>query len=144
MTVPVVATIIVSGVGFASVGSYTGQVEAKETPSTQVELGQNLFIAKGCIVCHHYKGMEEVRRNFSEFRVGPDLPSLMTMSAEPATIHTWLKDPTAIKPDTKMPNLELKKTEIEALTAFLLNSKPADGSAETTSVDRENLRPSSQ
>lgn len=142
--VPVVTTLIVSGAGFASSANYTETVAPEGTSAVEVELGRDLFIAKGCIVCHDHRDLSEVRRGFADFRVGPDLPSLMTMSAEPALLHTWLKDPTAIKPDAQMPNLELKKTEIEALTAFLLSSKFSDDSAETTSADTPSSSVSSQ
>jgi hypothetical protein len=52
-----------------------------------------------------------------DFSVGPDLPTLVN---DPKVLRVWLKDPTAIKPDAQMPNLALKKTEIEALITFLL------------------------
>jgi mono/diheme cytochrome c family protein len=98
--------------------------QAASTTSASVEMGQALFVAKGCIVCHRHEAVREVRKrfgNFEDFSVGPDLPSLVN---DPKILHTWLKDPAAVKPNTQMPNLELKKTEIEALVAFLLNRKP--------------------
>jgi hypothetical protein len=100
------------------------RLEAVPLPAaapTSVELGQALYVAKGCIVCHNHSALREVRQSFSEFSVGPELPSVATLAAEPEFLHTWLKDPAALKPDTQMPNLELKKAEIEALVAFLKN-----------------------
>lgn len=92
--------------------------------TNSVELGQTLFVAKGCIVCHQHAAVREVRQRFGsefvEFWVGPDLPTLAT---DPKLLHDWLKDPSAMKPNTDMPNLELKEAEIEALVAFLLAPK---------------------
>jgi cytochrome c2 len=92
--------------------------------AASTDLGQALFVAKGCIVCHQYAAVRDVRQRFGnefvEFRVGPDLPTLAT---DPKLLHDWLKDPSAMKPNTDMPNLELKEAEIEALVAFLLTPK---------------------
>jgi cytochrome c2 len=92
--------------------------------TASVELGQSLFVAKGCIVCHRHAAISEVRQRFGgefvEFWAGPDLPTLAT---DPKLLHDWLKDPSAMKPNTDMPNPELKEAEIEALVAFLLAPK---------------------
>jgi cytochrome c2 len=98
--------------------------QSVSSTSASAETGQALFVAKGCIVCHRHEAVREVRKRLGEFAgfsVGPDLPSLVN---DPKVLHTWLKDPAAVKPTTQMPNLELKKTEIEALVAFLLHQKP--------------------
>jgi hypothetical protein len=54
--------------------------------------------------------------------IGNGAPDLSTYSAHPEVLFIRLKDPVAAKSDAKMPNLELKETEIEALIAFI-NSK---------------------
>lgn len=99
----------------------TPKLPDQPTVTASAELGQRLFVAKGCIVCHRHAAVADIRqrfgREFVDFWVGPDLPTLVT---DPKLLHTWLKDPSALKPNTDMPNLELKKTEIEALVAFLL------------------------
>jgi hypothetical protein len=46
-------------------------------------------------------------------------PNLTDYSAHPEVLYIRLKDPSAAKSDAKMPNLELKKAEIEALIAFI-------------------------
>ncbi len=91
-------------------------------PSTQsaqanpAEIGKALFLAKGCIICHQHAAMSEARKDFAEFSVGPNLTNI---SAEPAFLKRWLKDPSAVKPDTQMPTLGLSDDEIDALVAFL-------------------------
>lgn len=76
--------------------------------------GRALFVAKGCSSCH-------LHSEISDTVPGPYIgPNLTTYTNTPEYLHTWLKDPQALKPQTQMPNLGLKKVEIEALIAFLI------------------------
>lgn len=77
------------------------------------ELGETLFVAKGCVTCHEHGRVETTAQSLD---FGPDLTYY---SAGPEFLHTWLKDPAALRPGTQMPNLELKAYEIDALVAFL-------------------------
>ncbi len=90
-----------------------------ESSASQVELGRQLFIAKGCITCHYHDRAAD-RSEYWTIEMGA--PDLSNFSASPEVLSIRLKDPVAAKSDTKMPNLGLKKTEIEALIAFI-NSK---------------------
>jgi CxxC motif-containing protein (DUF1111 family) len=99
-------------------------VEAQSLSSTnsslsQVELGRQLFLAKGCITCHT-NSRAVSSSDYWTIQIGA--PDLSKFSANPEVIAMRLKDPTSVKSDTRMPNLELHKDEIEALVAFL-NSK---------------------
>ena len=112
------------GVGTLVAGMTASRVEAqsKEFPNSslsQVELGRQLFIAKGCITCH-YNTRAADRSEYWTIEMGA--PDLSTFSASPEVLSIRLQDPAAAKSDTKMPNLDLKKTEIDALIAFI-NSK---------------------
>ena len=79
------------------------------------ELGKALFQAKGCVVCHYHA----VGRN-GYTGIQTDIGPNLTGTKLPADyLRVWLKDPSAVKPETQMPNLNLKETEIEALAAFL-------------------------
>ncbi len=109
-------------------GMITPNVEAQgkksselsiESSTSQVELGRQLFIAKGCITCHYHDRAAD-RSEYWTIEMGA--PDLSNFSASPEVLSIRLKDPVAAKSDTKMPNLGLKKTEIEALIAFI-NSK---------------------
>ena len=75
--------------------------------------GRALFLAKGCATCHHHAAFAG-----SGFQ-GSDIPDLTTFRWSADYLRTWLKDPAALKPATSMPNLGLKRDEIEALIAFL-------------------------
>jgi cytochrome c2 len=77
------------------------------------ELGEKLFIAKGCATCHQHPAISSAEA----FSV--NIKSLSGYKAIPEYLRVWLKDPAAIKPEAEMPNLELKESEIEALIAFL-------------------------
>ncbi|HSL29004.1 MAG TPA: cytochrome c [Anaerolineales bacterium] len=92
---------------------------AAESSISQVEMGQQLFVAKGCITCHVNNRVE---RASSYWTIDMGAPNLSNYSSAPEILFIRLKDPAAAKSDTKMPNLGLKETEIEALIAFI-NSK---------------------
>ena len=89
-----------------------------ESSAAQVELGRQLFIAKGCISCH----LNSKAASGSEYWTIPEGTNLSNFSASPEVLFVRLKDPSAAKSDTQMPNLDLTKVEIEALVAFI-NSK---------------------
>jgi cytochrome c2 len=100
------------------------QSEIASKPSTenspeQAELGRQLFLAKGCITCH-YNNRAASRSEYWTIEMGA--PDLSNYSSAPEILSIRLKDPAAARSDTKMPNLGLKETEIEALIAFI-NSK---------------------
>ena len=98
-----------------------GQPVSATAPLAPAELGEKLFVAKGCVTCHQH-GQVETEADSLAF--GPDLTHY---NASPEFLHTWLKDPAAVRPATMMPNLELKAYEIDALIAFLnTGSAPAD------------------
>jgi cytochrome c2 len=99
------------------------------TVMAAAELGQELFVAKGCLTCHRHQAVPEVPNIMVD--VGPNLTHYPTTAEY---LRVWLKDPAAIKPTTQMPNLGLNQTEIEALTAFLLNDKPASAAASPAPV----------
>ena len=87
-----------------------------EASLSQVEYGRQLFIAKGCITCH----VNTRAASPSEYwTIEMGATNLSNFSASPEILFIRLKDPSAAKSDTQMPNLELKKEEIEALVAFI-------------------------
>jgi mono/diheme cytochrome c family protein len=83
-----------------------------------VELGEQLFVVKGCITCHSNSKVSN-SMGYMKVNVGPDLTKF---SASPEALRLRLKDPASVKSDTQMPNLNLSENEIEALIAFI-NSK---------------------
>ena len=125
-------TVVTLSIGIASfmMGSTVPKVEAQtqnetlskvaaERAISQVEIGRQLFIAKGCITCH-YNDRAANRSDYWTIDIGA--PDLSKYSSAPEILFIRLKDPAAAKSDTQMPQLNLKKEEIEALVAFI-NSK---------------------
>lgn len=108
-------------VGLVSLGWYAqrpstlaAQVDEVEA-ETAVGQGEALFVAKGCTQCHQNDRVTLEHNHFAA--VGPNLTQYKA-SAE--FLQLWLADPPAVKPETLMPDLDLSKPDIEALTAFLL------------------------
>lgn len=81
--------------------------------------GKELFVAKGCIVCHANNRVMTLREGMMDFS---DVPNLTTVKLDRDYLRRWLHNPAAVKPATEMPNLNLSEAEIEALAAFLLDS----------------------
>lgn len=78
------------------------QVEATPAPEIYTAL---------CVACHS--------RNGSGGQVGPALDGVDQRYTE-AELRAWLEDPTAVKPGTAMPNLNLSPSDVDALVAYLL------------------------
>ena len=115
--------LLCAGLAFASYSSANAQAKQalpeNSTKAAEAEystvVGQQLFLAKGCVVCHTndraIKGSASYGTNMG--------PNLTQYQNDPNVIHTKLKDPKATNPSAKMPQLYLKIDEIEALVAFL-------------------------
>jgi cytochrome c2 len=104
--------------GFLSANDTSPRVQAF-SPShnlSQVEVGKQLFVAKGCTTCHVHADITRATDSFY-VDVGPNLTTYT--KASPEFLQMWLKDPASIKPETVMPDLKLSKAEIDALVAFL-------------------------
>lgn len=121
------AVCLLVGIGLFVMAPAVPEVEAQVKPSpemssgqsiSQVELGRQLFVAKGCITCHANSKVA----NASDYWVIGDAPDLTRFSASPEALRMRLKNPASVKSDTWMPNLNLSDPEIEALIAFI-NSK---------------------
>ena len=107
------------GIGTFIMGATISKAEAQgksvsESSASQVELGRQLFIAKGCLTCHYH---DRVADRSEYWSLG--ITDLTKFTGNPEVLFMRLKDPASVKSDTKMPNLGLKETEIEALIAFI-------------------------
>jgi cbb3-type cytochrome oxidase cytochrome c subunit len=122
------AVCLVVGVASFMAGTAVPAVEAQSKSSdesivpssiSQVEYGRQLFIAKGCITCHYNSRAASASEYWT---IDMGAPNLSKFSANPEVIAMRLKDPSSVKSDTQMPNLDLTAVEIDALVAFI-NSK---------------------
>ena len=121
--------VLVSGVGFVSAANRGNEaavpanrgnenVAPQNVPVlTQEQLGQRLFIAKGCVVCHTHEAVIDVNREIDFYF--EDAPNLTDFTADPDYLAKWLDNPAAIKPKTYMPRLGLSEEEIGALVVFI-------------------------
>jgi cytochrome c oxidase subunit II len=86
--------------------------------------GKTVFSRSACVGCHTIRGV-------STGTLGPDLThfgsrGLFGAGLWPTTVEhvvAWLKDPPALKPGSKMPNLHLTDAEAQALAVYLTSLK---------------------
>jgi cytochrome c oxidase subunit 2 len=78
-----------------------------------IERGRVLFVNKGCAACHHNNRVDYAGYVFDQ------QVNLSNYRGEPAFLRQWLANPTALRPTTTMPNLQLSPTEIDDLIVFL-------------------------
>ena len=129
LAIVLTALCLTVGVGLFVAGSAVPAVEAEsESPSksvsaesiSQAELGEQLFVAKGCITCHTNA---KVSNSSDYWTINAEgATNLTNFSASPEILRIRLRNPKDAKSDTQMPNLNLSDAEIEALIAFI-NSK---------------------
>jgi cytochrome c oxidase subunit 2 len=102
----------------------TAQQTAPAEPAADAAAGKDVFTRNACVGCHTIRGV-------SAGVLGPDLThfgSRTTLAAGmfPNTVDNvtaWLRDPPAIKPGTKMPNLGLSEADARALATYLVSLK---------------------
>jgi cytochrome c2 len=89
-----------------------GDRRAVPVSASEVADGKALFVAKGCATCHQHAAVP----GSGQMMVGP---ALSTYRPDPAFLRPWLRDPSAVRPGTRMPQLALSEREIDVLIAFL-------------------------
>jgi cytochrome c1 len=86
--------------------------------------GQRLLIDKGCGGCHTVAGVPGASGvagpNLTNIGLRPTLAGA-SIPNSPQTMTAWLMDPSALKPDARMPNTGLTQQEAQDLTAFLFS-----------------------
>jgi cytochrome c oxidase subunit 2 len=89
--------------------------------SASVSEGQRIFEGLSCVNCHTVAGTT------AKGRYGPDLTHLISRDTiasgaapnTPENLRRWLRDPSVIKPGSKMPAMGLSDPELDALTTYL-------------------------
>ncbi len=86
--------------------------------------GQALVESVGCMACHVFaKGDQSRRSEASKERdYAPNLSNIGD-KANPEWIYSWVKNPKAMWPQTKMPDLRLTDAEASDVTAYLVTLK---------------------
>jgi len=109
--------------------------------------GKELFLSLGCRGCHNVTYDEkdpafiDHKNRASHFDHGPMLGDTGSKT-NPDWIYTWLKDPKAYAPGTRMPNLRLTDDEARDLATFIGGNKanrefPTPASAVLNPDDKE-------
>jgi cytochrome c oxidase subunit 2 len=86
--------------------------------------GKALYAARACVGCHTIKGVSAgvLGPDLTHFGSRTTLAAGMFPNGHPV-LAAWLKDPQALKPGAKMPNLGLTDAQASALAAYLLSLK---------------------
>ena len=98
----------------------TMQSDAATSP--EVSQGRKVFQTTACINCHAVAG------TVADGRFGPDLTHLMSRETlasgvahnTPENLRKWIQNPSAIKPGSLMPAMNLTDKELDEVTAYLL------------------------
>jgi cytochrome c oxidase subunit 2 len=101
------------------------QALASEPSDALAQQGQLVFSAGACIGCHTINGTA------ANGKTGPNLTHVGSRTSiaggmfnnTEGNMRRWLGNPPAAKPGSIMPNLNLTRTEIDALTAYLQSLK---------------------
>ena len=100
------------------------QAEAQRpVEGTLAAEGEQVYLNAGCTQCHVIDGVWDVQGD----RIAPNLTHVASRHVlggasfgnNPEDLSKWLANPSAIKPGTFMPNLELNEDEIVALIEYL-------------------------
>ena len=104
--------------------SEPARLESQAMAGGDAAKGKELFDSVGCRGCHVYEKGSEARRSEAskERDYAPNLWNIAD-KAKPEWIYSWVKNPKAMWPETKMPDLRLSDSEAANLTAFLLTMK---------------------
>jgi cytochrome c2 len=106
--------MFVVGLVFLPANQVETAVAQPSAIESSAEMGAILFQTKGCVTCHQHA---DVSYEGMQVNIGPNLTR---PKVTPEFLRMWLSDPAQVRPETKMPNLELADEEIEALIAFLV------------------------
>jgi cytochrome c oxidase subunit 2 len=100
----------------------SGESAPSRPPTTAIEqAGEHVFMTSACASCHRIAGTQ------AQGEIGPDLThvaSRATLAADtipntPSELAAWIRNPQAIKPGDRMPDLGLPENEISELVAYL-------------------------
>jgi cytochrome c oxidase subunit 2 len=104
----------------------TGQ-QAKVTQPTDGPTlnGSQLFFSMACVTCHTISGTKATGK------IGPDLTHFASRATfaggafdnTPENVASWITNPDAMKPETKMPNLGLLPDQAKQIAQFLESLK---------------------
>lgn len=99
----------------------SGRMPARPPADSVTRYGQSVFMTRGCAVCHTIAGTDAratIGPNLTHFKSRQSIAAT-TLSNTDANVMSWIVDPSAIKPGTRMPSVPLTQNELLALVAYL-------------------------
>jgi cytochrome c oxidase subunit 2 len=98
---------------------------ARAPASSLAQRGLQVFMSRPCMTCHAIAGTD------AGSRMGPDLTHFASrtslaagrLSMRPEHVRGWVQNPQRYKPGSNMPQVSLSESELQAVTAFLLELK---------------------
>jgi cytochrome c oxidase subunit 2 len=89
--------------------------------SADARVGQQQFFNEKCSSCHMIRGTS------AQGQIGPDLTHLATRASlagaeipnTPSELSAWIRDPQAIKPGARMPDLGLSTRQVSEIVSYL-------------------------
>jgi cytochrome c oxidase subunit 2 len=116
-----------------SQADFDAWVRAQQAPAVAGGPGVQLFQTRGCVGCHQIVGVNaQQAQAYSDSRlIGPNLTHVGARTTiaggmfpnDRDHMARWLKDPPAMKPGSRMPNLGLNDADAAALADYLLSLK---------------------
>ena len=105
-------------------GWLNGQKQGPVAPTSSTQAGAQDFANGACIGCHTIQTVStgKVGPNLTHFGTRTTLAGA-TLDNTPDNVAKWIRDPQAVKPSAKMPNLHLSEQEITDLVAYLESLK---------------------
>jgi mono/diheme cytochrome c family protein len=111
-----------------------GPEDRQELAHGSREQGERLFSTKGCSNCHAVGKAERPpmaelpvtmtrEARLRGIRLAPDL-GFTHQRATTRSVRAWLLEPSAIKPDSAMPDIALTDSEVEALVTYIQSLSP--------------------
>ncbi|HUJ81058.1 MAG TPA: cytochrome c oxidase subunit II [Candidatus Acidoferrales bacterium] len=103
---------------------FAAWVREQQQPAVQdtsVETGRRVFERNACMNCHAVGGTP------ANGRFGPDLTHLMTRATiasgaaknTPENLRLWVQNPSAIKPGSLMPAMQLNDADLDAVVSYM-------------------------
>ena len=103
---------------------FAAWVRSQQQPAAQdasVATGRRVFESNACMNCHAVAGTP------ANGRFGPDLTHLMTRTTiasgaatnTPENLRLWVQNPTAIKPGSLMPAMQLSNADLDAVVSYM-------------------------
>jgi cytochrome c oxidase subunit 2 len=102
-----------------------GQKKPADSESAQAQAGFQAFQGAGCVACHSINGTSAAAV------IGPNLTHVASrdhiasglLENNEENLKKWIKNPPAVKPGSKMPNLNLSDEQVASLAAYLQTLK---------------------